>query len=104
MASAMRPDRVYAAPKAAAIEGDQTPGVRVLGDAHGAFEQGEGSGQVALAESQHADPVIGPYEAPRVSNCLGNLEPFFPEGPALGEHAQLGMAPARGHGRARRAG
>ena len=24
---------------------------------------------------------------------LGNLEPFFPEGSALGERAQLGMAP-----------
>jgi hypothetical protein len=28
-----------------------------------------------------------------VSNRLGNLEPFFPEGTTLGEHAQLGMAP-----------
>ena len=26
-------------------------------------------------------------------NRLGNPEPFFPEGTALGEHAQLGMAP-----------
>ena len=28
-----------------------------------------------------------------MSNRLGNPEPFFPEGPALGERAQLGMAP-----------
>ena len=26
-------------------------------------------------------------------NLLGNPEPFFPEGAALGERAQLGMAP-----------
>src|SRR5439155_9169455 len=32
-------------------------------DAHGAFEQGECSGQVALAEGQQTDPVIGPHEA-----------------------------------------
>ena len=33
---------------------------------------------------------------------LGNPQPFFPEGPALSEHAQLGMAPGEpgtgGHG------
>ena len=28
-----------------------------------------------------------------MSHRLGNPQPFFPEGPALGEHAQLGMAP-----------
>jgi hypothetical protein len=28
-----------------------------------------------------------------VSNRLGNPQPFFPKGPALGERAQLGMAP-----------
>ena len=27
-----------------------------------------------------------------MSDRLGNPEPFFPEGPALGERAQLGMA------------
>ena len=33
-------------------------------------------------------------------NRLGNPEPFFPEGTALGEHAQLGMAHRRArHGR-----
>ena len=37
-----------------------------------------------------------------MSHRLGNPEPFFPEGTALGEHAQLGMAPGEpgtgGHG------
>ena len=33
------------------------------------------------------------HEAPGVRNRLGNPEPFFPEGTALGEHAQLSMAP-----------
>ena len=28
-----------------------------------------------------------------MSHRLGNLEPFFPESPALGKRAQLGMAP-----------
>ena len=28
-----------------------------------------------------------------MSNHLGNPEPFFPNNSALGEHAQLGMAP-----------
>ena len=28
-----------------------------------------------------------------MSDRLGNPQPFFPEGPALGERAQLGMAP-----------
>ena len=67
--------------------------VRVLTDAHGPFEQGERPGQVALAEGQQTDPPRGKHEAPGVSHRLGNPEPFFPEGPALGEHAQLGMAP-----------
>ena len=67
--------------------------VRVLTDAHGPFEQGERPGQVALAEGQQTDPPRGIHQARGVSNRLGNLEPFFPEGPALGERAQLGMAP-----------
>ena len=37
-----------------------------------------------------------------MANRLGNPEPFFPESAALGEHAQLGMAPGEpgtgGHG------
>ena len=32
-------------------------------------------------------------QAGGVINRLGNPEPFFPEGPALSERAQLGMAP-----------
>ena len=36
-------------------------------------------------------------------NRLGNPQPFFPEDPALGERAQLGMAPGESdpgfHGR-----
>jgi hypothetical protein len=46
-----------------------------------------------LAERQQADPVIGPHEADGVINRLGNPEPFVPQGPALGERAQFGMAP-----------
>jgi hypothetical protein len=30
-----------------------------------------------------------------VINFLSNPQPFFPEGPALGERAQLGMAPGK---------
>ena len=67
--------------------------VRVLTEAHGPFEPGEGPGQVALAEGQHTHPPRGKHQAPGVSSRLGNPEPFFPEGTALGEHAQLGMAP-----------
>ena len=67
--------------------------VRVLTEAHGPFEQGEGPGQVALAEGQQTDPPRGKHEARGVRNRLGNPQPFFPEGPALGERAQLGMAP-----------
>ena len=67
--------------------------VRVLTDAHGPFEQGECPGQVALAEGQQTNPPRGKHEARGVSNRLGNPQPFFPEGPALGERAQLGMAP-----------
>ena len=78
-ASATRPARVYAAPKAAATRGKKRE-VRVLTDAHGPFEQGECPGEVALAEGQQTDPVIGIHEAPGVSNLLGNPEPFFPEG------------------------
>jgi hypothetical protein len=67
--------------------------VRVLTDAYSPLEQREGPGQVALAEGQQTDPVIGIHEAPSVSNFLSNPEPFVPKGPALGERAQLGMAP-----------
>ena len=30
-----------------------------------------------------------------MSDRLGDPQPFFPEGPALGERAQLGMAPGK---------
>ena len=44
-----------------------------------------------MAESQQANPIRGMHKATRVGNCLGNLQPFFPQGPVLGERAQLGM-------------
>jgi hypothetical protein len=72
-------------------QGEKGREVRVLTDAHGLFEQGEGLRQVALAEGQQADPPRGKHQAARVLNRLGNAEPFFPEGPALGEQTQLGM-------------
>ena len=53
--------------------------VYVLTEAHGPFEQGEGSGQVALAEEEQAAPVIGPYKTPKVIDLLGNAEPFCRE-------------------------
>ena len=62
-------------------------------DAHGPFEQGECSGQVALAQGQQTNPVRSMHEAPRVSNCLGNPQPFFSECPALGKYPQLGIVP-----------
>jgi hypothetical protein len=62
-------------------------------EAHGPCEQGECPGQVALAEGQQTNPVIGKYEAAGVIDRLGNLEPYIPEDPALSERAQLGMAP-----------
>jgi hypothetical protein len=73
--------------------GEQERDVRILAETHSPFEPGECPGQVALAESQQTDSVIGIHEAPRVSNFLSNPEPFVPKGPALGERAQLGMAP-----------
>ena len=54
--------------------------VRVLTDAHGLFEQGEGPGQVALSEGQQTKPVIGTHQAPGVRHRLGNPQRFFPEG------------------------
>src|SRR6516162_6002953 len=38
-------------------------------------------------------PPRGNYEARGVINHLGNPEPFFSEGPAFGECAQLSMTP-----------
>ena len=66
---------------------------------------GERPGQVALAEGQQTDPPRGKHEARGVINRLGNPQPFVPEGAALSERAQLGMARRRGrHGSSRRAG
>ena len=83
--------------------GEKDREVRVLTEAHGPFEQGERPGQVALAEGRQTDPPRGLHEARGVINRLGNPQPFFPEGSALGEHAQLGMAPGEAgtgeHGR-----
>ena len=67
--------------------------VRLLTDAHGPFEQGERPGQVALAEGQQTEPHEAIHQARGVIHRLGNPEPFVPEGTALGERAQLGMAP-----------
>ena len=71
--------------------------VHVLTDAYGPFKQGECPGQVALVEGQQTDPPRGQHETRRVSNRLGNAEPFFPEGTALSERPQLGMARGESH-------
>ena len=74
-------------------QGEKDWEVRVLTDAYGPFERGEGPGQVALAEGRADRPLRGPHEARGVSNRLGNPQPFVPKGTALSERAQLGMAP-----------
>src|SRR5262249_37693941 len=51
----------------------------------------ECSRQVALAEGQQTNPVIGKREAAGVSNLLGNPQSFFPKGLTLSERAQFGM-------------
>ena len=91
-ASATRPLRVYAAPNGGGELGKRCWKVYVLTDAHSPFEQGECSGQVTVAEGQQADPPRGKHQTAGVINRLGNAEPFVPEGSALGEQAQLGMA------------
>ena len=70
--------------------------VRVPTDAHGAFEQGERPGQVALAKEQHAYPMRGKHQACGVSKRLGDPESFFPEGSALGEQCPAGHGTGRG--------
>ena len=75
--------------------GEKELKARVLTEAHGPLEEGEGPVQVTLAEGQQSDPPEGPHEALGVVNLLGNPEPFIPEGPALGECAELGMAPGQ---------
>ena len=78
-------------PQGRSHPGDKEREVRFLTDAHGPFKQGKGPGQVALAEGQETDPIRGPHEAAGVRHCLSNLQPFFPEPPALSEHAQFTM-------------
>jgi hypothetical protein len=56
-------------------KGGQT---HILTDAYGPFERRESPGQVALAEGQQTDPVIGSHKAARVIDRLGDLQPFFP--------------------------
>ena len=70
----------------------------------GPFEPGECPGQVALAEGQQTDPVIGTHEARGVCHRLGNLEPFFCEGPALSEHARAQHGTRRARARELTAG
>jgi hypothetical protein len=65
--------------------------VHVLTETHGLFEEGESPGQIALAQGELTKPPIGKHEATRVSNLLSNPEPFFSEGTAFSERAQLGM-------------
>jgi len=67
--------------------------VRILTEAHGTFEQGECPGQVPLVKGQQTHPPRGKHQARGVSHRLGNPQAFVPECPALGECAQLGMAP-----------
>ena len=86
------PGQSICCPQGRGHPGDKDCEVRFLTDAHGAFEQGECSGQVALAEGQQTDPVIGPHEAAGVRHRFGNLQPFFPKTTALSEHPPLGMA------------
>ena len=98
MASATRPDRVYAAPKPQPSRGTRLGGP-LPGDAYGPFEQEEGPVQVAFAEGQQANPPTGTHEAPGMSDRLGNPQPFVPERTALDERAELGMAHSEGRAR-----
>ena len=66
--------------------------IRLLQEAHRPFKQGEGPGQVTLAESEQTKPPQGHYEAPGATVRLGDPAPFFAEGDPFGEAPQLGMA------------
>src|SRR6266571_3746717 len=57
----------------------------ILTDAHGAFELGKGSGEVALAEIEQTKLPRGIHDTGRMRSDLSNLKPFFPEDSALGE-------------------
>src|SRR5262245_28597497 len=72
--------------------GDPGQKACVLTEAHGPFKPRERPEEVTLAELQHTDPPEGIHQATWVVNCLGNPESLFPEGTALSEHAELGMA------------
>ena len=89
----MRPAESVRRPQGCKHPREKEREVRLLTEAHGPFEQEDCPGQVALAKGQQTNPRQGLREAMGVSNRLGNPEPFFPEGMALGERAQLGMAP-----------
>jgi hypothetical protein len=84
-ASATRPDRVYAAPKAPGHPGDKERQVHLLTYIHSSFELGESLVQAALAEGQEADPIGSPHETAGVGDCLSDLQPFFSESTALSE-------------------
>ena len=64
----------------------------VLKESDGAFEPRNGPRQVALEKGQLTDPRRGKHQAAGVRSGLGNPQPFFHEGTALGEQAQLGLA------------
>ena len=55
--------------------------------------RGSALGRSPWRRASRPEPPRGKHQAPGVRDCLSNPEPFFPEGPALGERAQLGMAP-----------
>ena len=74
-------------------------------DAHSPFEQGKGLGRSPWRRDSRPNHLEAEHQAPGMLNRLGNPEPFFPEGTALSEQAQLGMTLERaGHGRSRRVG
>ena len=78
-------------PQGRSHPGDKEPEGRFLTDAHGPFKEGQGPGQVALAEEQQTDAIRGPHQAAGMRHCLSNLQSFFPEHTALSKQAQLGM-------------
>ena len=61
--------------------------VRVLAERHAVFERGDGLLNVAFAEVQQADTLIRKDKAPRVSDRLGNADPFVAAGDPLGKFA-----------------
>ena len=90
-ASAPRPPRVYASPKAAAIEG-KLPGSPCPTDAHSVFEQESALRRSPWRRASRPSPHKANIRLLRVMNRLGNPQPFFPKGTALNERAEFGMA------------